>query len=105
MKMTVEQVLALVKEYKAEEAKTQRVPHYYMRKGQIVERSYPDFVYTDRYNELFHDVLRRDECKVFQCSECGELVGYFDLEYWCCDFESGEYLCACCYEDGMGDDL
>ena len=105
MKMTIEQVMALVAEYEMEAKKTQYVPHYYVRKGQIVQRSYPDTVYTERYKELFYDVLRREECKVFQCSECGEYVGYFDLESWCCDFESGEYVCSVCYEEGMGDDL
>ena len=105
MKMTMEQVMALVAEYKMESKKTQRVPHYYMRKGQLVERSYPDVVYTERYKELFYDILRRDECKVFQCSECGEWVGYFDLESWCCDFEKGEFICSECYEEEMGDYL
>lgn len=105
MKMTMEQVMALVEEYKAESEKTLRVPRYYMHNGTIVERSYPGIFYTERYKELFHDILRRDECKVFQCSECGEWVGYFDLESWCCNFESGEYICSECYEEGMGDDL
>ena len=66
MKMTMEQVMALVAEYQMESKKTQRVPHYYMRKGQLVERSYPDVIYTERYKELCYDILRRDECKVFQ---------------------------------------
>ena len=105
MKMTMEQVMALVAEYKVEAGKTQRVPHYYMRKGQLVERSYPDIVHTERYKELFYDILRRDECKIFQCSECGEWVGYFELETWCCDFETGECVCSRCSEEEMGDDL
>ena len=105
MKMTMEQVMALVEEYKMESKKTQRVPHYYIRGGQVRERSYPDYVYTARYKELFYDILRRDECKVFQCSECGKWVGYFDLEPWCCDFEKGEYICSCCYGKEWWDDL
>ena len=105
MKMAMEQVMALIAEYKAESKKTQRVPHYCMRNGQLVERSYPDIIHTERYKELFYDILRRDECKVFQCSECGEWVGYFDLESWCCDFEADDFICAECYEEEMRDDL
>lgn len=105
MKMTMEQVMALVAEYKMEYNKTQRVPHYYMRNGRLVKRPYPDIIYTKRYDELFHDILRRDECKIFQCSECGEWFGYFDLESWCCDFENEKYICPECYEIEMDDDL
>ena len=105
MKMTMEQVMALVAEYQMESKKTQRVPHYYMRKGLFFYVSYTYVIYTERYKELFYDILRRDECKVFQCSECGEWVGYFDLESWCCDFEKGEFICSECYEEEMGDDL
>lgn len=103
--MTIEQVLALVEECEQEKAKTQVVPHYYKRNGVMHERSYPDYIYTPRYKELFHDVLRREECCVFHCHVCGKMVGYFELESWCCDFEEGEYICSCCYEDGMGEDL
>ena len=104
MKMTMEQVMALVAEYN-EAGRTQRVPHYYMRKGQLVERSYPDIIHTEQYKESLYDILRRDECKVFQCPECGKWVGYFDLESWCCDFETGDYICSECYEAAMGYDL
>ena len=43
--------------------------------------------------------------KIFKCEGCGEMCSYFDLEDWCCDFEKEEYLCSCCYEEGMGEDL
>lgn len=103
---TKEEILALVKEYEEEKAKTVDVPHYYKRNGKMVERSYPDHVYTDRYMELFHSPtspLR--SAKIFKCEDCGEMVAYFDLEAWCCDFEDDEYVCRLCYEDSMGDDL
>ena len=102
--MTIKEVLDLVREYEAEEKKTKRVPHYYVRKGQVFERSYPDYVYTARYKELGR-LLRSDEAKVFKCADCGEMVTYFDLETWMCDSEKGYYLCGMCYEESMGEDL
>lgn len=104
MKMTVEQVMALVDEYEMECKKTKCVPHYYKRKGKMVERSYPDIIYTERREELYK-ILRSDECKVFQCSKCGAWVSYFGLESWCCDFEEGEFICSGCFAEEMGDDL
>lgn len=107
--MTTEQikVLELVKEMEAEEAKREYIPHYYKRNGQILRRSYDDRKDTPRYKELFHSEaggIRGN--KVFRCAECGEMVDYFDLESWCCDFEEEDGLvCSCCYEDGMGWDL
>lgn len=103
-KFTKEQVLNMVKEYEAEKKNVQRVPHYYKRNGKMVERSYPDYVYTNRYHELFV-LLSSDESKVFQCRDCGEFVNYFSLESWCCDFENDSYLCDCCYEESQGEDL
>lgn len=106
---TTEKVLALVAEMEIEEKKTERVPHYYTRKGQILERSYPDYKYTARYEELFFDrekkLLRSEDAKIFTCRCCGEKVGYFDLEAWCCDFDNDSYICSACYEDEMGEDL
>ena len=105
MKMlTKEQVLALVVEHKVEAAKTQKVPVYYKRKGQMVERGYPDYVYTDRYKELC-SIIRSPQAQVFNCESCGKTVGYFDLETHICDFNNDKYCCAVCYEDAMGDDL
>lgn len=101
---TKEQVLMMAKEYETEKKNVQRVPHYYKRNGKMVERSYPDYVYTDRYYEL-RNLLSSDEGKVFQCRDCGEWVGYFSLEAWCCDFENDSYLCGCCYEDSQSEDL
>ena len=104
MKKEVKKVLALVEEMKAEEEKTEYIPHYYKRNGQILRRSYDDIKYTPRYRELFYGDAIRGQ-KVFKCQECGEMVHYFALESWCCDFRKGEYLCAECYECGMGEDL
>lgn len=90
-KWTKEYVMSLIEEYKIED-----------KKGK-----YPNK--TDRYKELFYDNeekgLRSEQARIFECSDCGKLFGYFDLEDWCCDFESDDYICSCCYEDEMGDDL
>lgn len=102
--MTIKEVMDLVKEYKEEEKKTKRVPHYYKRNGQWLERSYPDYIYTDRYREL-NRLLRSPKARVFKCADCGKMVGYFDLENWMCRVEDGYFLCSMCYEEGMGDDL
>lgn len=107
--MTKALVLQMVEEMHEEKKNTQRVPHYYKRHGQMVERSYPDTIYTERYKELFYDKekrgLRSEEGKIFRCGCCGKMVGYFDLETWICDFEEDDYTCSICYEEGMGDDL
>lgn len=102
--MTVKEVLELVKEFKVETTKTTQVPHYYKRNGKILERSYPDTVYTERYKEL-RVILESNDAKVFKCKSCGKMVSYFHLEKWLCDFEQGKYLCSQCYETGMGEDL
>lgn len=102
--MTVEIVLALVAELHEEEKKTVRIPHYYKYRGEMKRRSYDDRIYTDRYHELM-ELIGSDEAKVFQCADCGEMCDWFDLESWCCDFEKGDYICSCCYEDAMGEDL
>ena len=93
--MTIETVLALVAEMDAEKNKY---------RGEMKRRSYDDVIHTDLYNELFA-LLGSDEAKVFKCEECGEMCSWFDLESWCCDFENGYYICGCCYEDAMGEDL
>ena len=102
--MTINEVMAMVEEYKVEYKAVKKVPHYYKRHGQMVERSYPDYVYSDRFYEL-SKILDSEEAKVFKCCECGEMVTWFDLEDWVCDFEKGEYTCSCCYENYMGEDL
>ena len=102
--MTINEVMAMVKEYDAERIAVKKVPHYYKRNGKMIERPYPDYVYSDRYHEL-SKILDSDEARVFKCSECGEMVTYFELETWICDVEEGEYTCSCCYEDCMGEDL
>ena len=79
--MTKNEILALVAELHEEEKKTKRVPHY------------PDYVYTERYKELFysdHSPLRSE--KIFRSSVSGEMLAYFDLETWCCDFENDYYI-------------
>lgn len=108
---TFAEVMAMVAEARVEEKKTKVVPHYYKRNGVMKKRSYGDTVYTERYKELFFDTeektLRSEAAKIFKCNECSEMVGYWDLEAWCCEFseDNGYYICDCCYEDGMGDDL
>lgn len=94
---TFTEVMAMVAEAKAEEEK-----RLYENEG-IID--------TERYKELFFDneekTLRSEAAKIFKCNECGKMVGYWDLEDWCCEFseDNGYYICDCCYEDGMGDDL
>lgn len=94
---TFAEVMAMVAEAKAEEEKTKIIHN--------------KIVYTERYKELFFDneekTLRSEAAKIFECEECGEMMGYWDLEDWCCKFSenNGHYICSCCYEDGMGDDL
>ena len=102
--MTTENVLALVAEMNEEKEKDVYVPHYYKCYGEMKRRSYDDIIHTDRYNEL-SALLSSDEAKVFKCAECGEMCNWFVLEDWCCDFEAGYYICGCCYEDAMGEDL
>ena len=100
--MTIKQVLTLVEEMKEEETKTERVPVYYKRHGQMVRRSYDDWKYTERFTEL-RDIIR--EQKVFRCGCCGRKVDYLSLESWVCDFAKHDYECSECYEGEMGDDL
>lgn len=102
--MTIEMVLALVAEMELEARKDEKVPVYFMRKGQKVRRSYDDVRHTARYTELFYGDAIRSQ-KVFRCECCGEMVDYFSLERWACDFARGEYTCSECYETGMGEDL
>ena len=102
--MTVEIVLALIAEMKEEEKRDMHIPRYYEYHGEVKRRPYDDIIHTDRYKELF-TLVGSDEAKVFKCAECGEMCNWIDLEVWCCDFEEGDYLCACCYEEGMGEDL
>lgn len=104
--MTKEMILELVAEMEAEEAKTQDIPHYYKRNGQMLERSYPDHIYTERYKFLFfsnESPLRTE--KIFKSSESGEMLAYMDLEDWCCDFEKDYYISHYEYEEEMGEDL
>lgn len=104
--MTKMEILALVEEMNAEEKKTLKVPHYYIRGGQVRERSYPDYIYTDRYEELFYSdesPLRTE--KIFRSSESGEMLAYLDLEAWTCDFENDYYISSDEYAEIMGEDL
>lgn len=104
--MTKNEVMALVAELKAEEKKTEYRPHLYKRNGIMVERSCPDIIRTDRYNELFYsDASPIRKANIFRCEDCGRMVNYFDLENWCCDFDTDDYICSECYENGMGEDL
>ncbi len=104
--MTKMEILELVKEMHAEEKKTEKVPHYYMRGGQVRERSYPDYIYTDRYKELFFSDDSPLRCeKIFRSSESGKMYAYLDLEAWVCDFDEDYYISSEEYEEEMGDDL
>ena len=104
--MTKNEVMTLVVEMKEEEKKREYRPHYYMRKGVVMERSYPDRIDTPRYEELFYsDNSPIRKANIFKCNCCGQMVNYFDLEAWTCDFESDNYICSMCYENEMGDDL
>ena len=100
-------VLALVEEMKEEKSKGHWVPKYYKRNGKMVRRSYDERVETERYTELFHSEKGGIRgVKVFKCHACGEMVDYFALENWCCDFSREDgCLCSTCYEEEMGDDL
>lgn len=103
---TKNEIMELVNEYKTEDKKTYTVPHFYKRNGKMVERSYPDYIKTDRFKELFYnDESPLRSAKIFTCECCKEKVAYFDLEAWTCDFETDEYICSECYENVMGDDL
>ena len=104
--MTKTEILTLVEEMKAEEKKTIAVPHYYKRNGKLLERSYPDFIYTERYKELFfnYDSPIRTE-KVFVDAETHKAYTYYELEWWLCDFEKDNYISSEEYEEEMGDDL
>jgi hypothetical protein len=102
--MTINEVMTLGMELEEEAKKVTYVPHYYMWKGQMKRRLGDDIIHTERYHELF-EILGSEEAKVFKCEECGEMCSWFDLETWCCDFEEGYYICGCCYEDAMGEDL
>lgn len=105
--MTKNEVFALIEERKAEESKTVKLPHYYKRNGKMLLRSYPDYVYTDRYKEV-NAILRSESAKIFRCVECEMMVNYDDLEHWLIKDEKSDnakYLCSCCYEEMMGEDL
>ena len=91
---TVEEVLALAEEM--EQPEVRQLIHYVgPRGGQHVKHS-------ERWHEILNALY---EDKIFRCAECGEMVSYAELEDWCCDFEEEDYICSCCYEDGMGEDL
>jgi len=103
---TKEMILKLAEEMMVEEEKTQRVPHYYKRNGKILERSYPDYVYTERYKFLFfseESPLITE--KIFKSSVSGKMLAYLDLELWCCDFEEDFYISSEEYADEMGEDI
>jgi hypothetical protein len=97
--MTVETVLALVKEWEIEKAKTEYVPHRYKRNGEWKESSRrQDAITTPRYKELCA-LLRSDEAKVFKCAECGKAHNWFDLATWYCVPEKEYFVCFNCYNN------
>lgn len=106
MEYTKEMIFALAEELKIEKKKTTTKPHYYKRGGKMVERSYPDIVYTDRYEELFfNEESPLRSAKIFKSEPSNTMVAYLDLELWCCDFEADYYISSLDYEEEMGDDL
>lgn len=106
MMYTKEMILNLVKEMEAEKKKTKKVYPYYKYKGEMRKRSYPDYIYTDRYKELFFsDESPLRSAKIFKSSVSGEMLAYLDLEAWCCDFEEDYYISDIEYEEEMGEDL
>lgn len=105
MTYTKEMILTLADEYEVERKKTVRVPHYYKYKGEMRERSYPDEIHTARYEELFGSSSPLRTAKVFKSSVSGEMLAYFDLELWRCDFDTDEYISHGEYEEDMGEEL
>jgi hypothetical protein len=106
MEYTKEMILTLAEELKIEKKKTITKPHYYKRGGKMVERSYPDVIYTDRYKELFfNEESPLRSAKVFKSEPSNTMVAYLDLELWCCDFKADYYISSFDYEEEMGDDL
>lgn len=105
MEYTKNMILALADEYIREWKKTVAVPHYYKRKGKLLERSYPDYIYTERYKELCSKDSPLKTAKIFKSSESGEMLSYSDLEVWVCDFDKDYYISSAEYEEEMGDDL
>ena len=105
MKYTKEMILELAKEKEIEEKKTIKVPHYYKRNGMILERSYPDYIYTDRYRELTAYKSPLNTARVFVDKKTKKAYAYNDLEKWICDFEKDRYVSSEEYENYMGDDL
>lgn len=103
---TKEMILKLAEEMETERAKTKEMPHYYKRNGKILERSYPDYIETERYKFLFYsDESPLSTEKIFKSSVSGKMLAYLDLERWCCDFEEDYYISSWEYEDEMGEDL
>ena len=101
--MTIKEVLKMVAELDVEEKKTEKVYPTYKRNGKILTRSYPNYIYTERYKELLEKIY---EQKIFKCNECGEMCHYYELEAWGCNFDEEDgLLCSSCYEEAMGEDL
>lgn len=104
--MTKAQVLALAEEMKVEEKKTQKKAHYYKRNGKYYERSWPEYIYTERYKYLaFSEESPLATEKVFVDAETGKTYCYNELEKWACNFDTDYYISSEEYEDIMGEDL
>lgn len=100
-------VLNMVKLMESEAKKSYYKDVYYKRGGKMVKRSYGEKVETELYKKLLHSEQGGIRgVKVFKCRTCGEMVDYFGLETWCCDFYAPNgCLCSTCYEEEMGEDL
>lgn len=103
--LTKKEILELVEEMEIESKKRIYRPVFYKYKGEMRRRSYDEIVDTPRYEKLLHFLYEDEKGRIFKCEDCGKMCTYGDLESWICDFKNDEYICSCCYEDAMGEDL
>ena len=100
--MTIKEVIALGQELDKEFHNITYVEQHYRYRGEERVRKVPQN--SARYKELIK-ILASDEARVFRCEDCGEMCTWIELETWVCDFNKGYYICGCCYESAMGEDL
>ena len=61
----------------------------------IILSKYTVGKHTKKHNELLKKI-NSDECKCFKCKECGEMFGYFDIQFPI--IEGREHTCTNCYK-------
>ena len=88
--LSMEEVKNLITEYQKEEKK--------------IDYNDENWEFSERYKEI-EKILYSDEARVFKCEECGEMWSYFEIQDFASDFEKNIYVCVCCYENEMGEDL